>query len=1514
MNFLNHKITFPTYVAEASGYEHGPFLMWLTRAMKPKRIVELGNSGYIYCAICEAVRESNLATECFVINALGMDEHAGRIVEEYEKYASFSRLLGKTIEEAPEDFEDGSVDLLHFGGQHSYEVVKHSLEVWAPKLSSTAMILLHGTEGHGLDVGNNRYWSEISDGRTSLNFTHGGGLGVLFWGNEAAEGLTDLYEYAKNEAKNDTILTLFSSIDGLMTADRKLGETSKKLTHLDEELASREMANQMLRRQNHSLQVSHNQLERDRDEMRQSLIDARIKPLKQFKRKVVSRMLYSLSKKDWIFSQRRRDRFLSSAKKRDPKRIEIEVSQSQYCHRIKKTIHENWDFEEEAKFLNRLRERVPSVAEMTVSVIMPTYNRANLLTAAINSVLHQSHANWELIIVDDGSDDNTAEVVESLDDGRIRYFKKLERGGVSAARNTGLERVRNEWVFFLDSDNAWRSDYLETMLRFLRAHDLKSAYCGISLHEGEETPVRYLFQNFSLTTCIKGNYIDQNAFCMHRMYAKCRYDESIRRLVDWDFILRVASKTPILGAPYIGVDYSNDSRTDRISKSEYANNTDYQNLARGIQLAAIQRLYEGRGYTVSDKRRRIAVVFHVHDPEYIDEFLNKLSNIPEPFDLIVTTPLQEYSQEIARIKSQHPDAVIQYYPNVGQDIGPFLDIIPTLLNYDLVCKLHTKRNVDPWGSAWRDTMKDGVLGSEELVRSILSSFDDPLVQAVGPKETYKMWETATSDQTKRLLRELTGGLKISENTSRPWGFFAGSMFWIRPNLLAEISGYLFETPVYHGRATNDGQVEQTLERVIGMSMASDPASKVGLVDSDNRGVKIANVTSGSVEPMHETLDRIAEGMGILLPVEKHSETAQISIKIPAPEQKKQQWGDYHYAEALAKSCRELGCQVSIDFLEDWGKTRRGDDVNLCIRGLSRFEPPSGQMNVLWVISHPDQVSFEEMEQYDLVYVASLSYANFLQPIVQTTVKPLLQATDTDRFRPSVKAATNGSNVLFVGNSRNEYRPIVRWAVDADVDVDVYGTLWDQFLPARMIKGENISNAELPSYYKGATAVLNDHWQSMREFGFISNRIFDVLACGGRLISDEIPAVSYTLGSGVRQVAGPDDLKEAVSESAANTDELSELVRNSYSFDKRAQVILGDVSTLRQYSYVRNPAPAVLRKRTLRVNGIIRQDGSYPQSSAFIRLYCPLTSESAFEEVEFGLIPAREAEASGDVAIVQRTAFDTEQQADDFIRACKASGTRLIMDNDDDFRLIDERHPEFEFYKPKVAAFETVMNAAEQVWVSTNVLAQRYAEFNPTVLENCIDPRLWRNYRNDFALGSNALRLIYAGTRTHDSDFAMIFGALESLAARYDFSLTLIGVTSNAPKRPWLNVVSPDPSQGSYPRFVRWLREQGQFAIGLAPLEDSAFNSAKSDLKLLDYGALGIAPVVSNVVSYRSTIETHGCGILVENTQADWIAALSDLFEDREKLESIRDAARTYCYNERSVERLYEKQKNALFNS
>jgi len=103
-----------------------------------------------------------------------------------------------------------------------------------------------------------------------------------------------------------------------------------------------------------------------------------------------------------------------------------------------------------------------------VSVITPTYNRADFVLEAVNSVLSQTYDRFELLIVDDGSEDNTREILEPLlEDARIRYFYQ-ENQGQSVARNLALSHAKGEFVCFLDSDNAWTPEKLASQLAVFR--------------------------------------------------------------------------------------------------------------------------------------------------------------------------------------------------------------------------------------------------------------------------------------------------------------------------------------------------------------------------------------------------------------------------------------------------------------------------------------------------------------------------------------------------------------------------------------------------------------------------------------------------------------------------------------------------------------------------------------------------------------------------------------------------------------------------------------------------------------------------------------------------------------------------------------------------------------------------------------------------------------------------------------------------------------------------------------
>lgn len=111
-----------------------------------------------------------------------------------------------------------------------------------------------------------------------------------------------------------------------------------------------------------------------------------------------------------------------------------------------------------------------------VSIIMPSWNTARFIRESIDSVRNQTYTNWELLIVDDCSTDNTDEIVASYSDERIRYFKNEKNSGAALTRNRAMREARGEWIAFLDSDDLWTPEKLERQLQFMKENNYVFSY------------------------------------------------------------------------------------------------------------------------------------------------------------------------------------------------------------------------------------------------------------------------------------------------------------------------------------------------------------------------------------------------------------------------------------------------------------------------------------------------------------------------------------------------------------------------------------------------------------------------------------------------------------------------------------------------------------------------------------------------------------------------------------------------------------------------------------------------------------------------------------------------------------------------------------------------------------------------------------------------------------------------------------------------------------------------------
>jgi SAM-dependent methyltransferase len=209
------SFTWPDRSIPSGWLEHIPFAFWLVDRMRPKVIAELGtHTGASYLAFCQAVQAANLDCKCHAVDTWKGDEHAGfygnSVYEELRayhdpRYSQFSTLHRTTFDDALKLFPDGSIDLLHIDGFHTYEAVRHDHETWQAKLSDHAVVLFHDTNVRWGDFGVFRYWAEVAAKFPSFEFLHGNGLGVLAGGKGVHERMVELFNAGKNPAEADAV-------------------------------------------------------------------------------------------------------------------------------------------------------------------------------------------------------------------------------------------------------------------------------------------------------------------------------------------------------------------------------------------------------------------------------------------------------------------------------------------------------------------------------------------------------------------------------------------------------------------------------------------------------------------------------------------------------------------------------------------------------------------------------------------------------------------------------------------------------------------------------------------------------------------------------------------------------------------------------------------------------------------------------------------------------------------------------------------------------------------------------------------------------------------------------------------------------------------------------------------------------------------------------------------------------------------------------------------------------------
>jgi hypothetical protein len=282
-----------------------------------------------------------------------------------------------------------------------------------------------------------------------------------------------------------------------------------------------------------------------------------------------------------------------------------------------------------------------------------------------------------------------------------------------------------------------------------------------------------------------------------------------------------------------------------------------------------------------------------------------------------------------------------------------------------------------------------------------------------------------------------------------------------------------------------------------------------------------------------------------------------------------QWGDTYFAEDLAVAFSELGISANVLFRDQiLQRELSANAVVLTIRGVVPMRPIAGAINILWIISHPAQLTKRELKQFDFVFAASESWAQKYAKKWKVSIATLLQATNSNLFNTSAVPQNRANNLLFVGNTRGIHRSAVRTASVIRDDLEVVGKGWEKYISRKQIKAQSLTHEQVANEYKNTKVVLCDHWSDMATQGFISNRIFDALASGATVISDYVTGIEKYFNNAVLTYKNPDELteilKEVFSSDSENpvSQEVADDIAKNHTFLNRAKALISEANKIK----------------------------------------------------------------------------------------------------------------------------------------------------------------------------------------------------------------------------------------------------------------------------------------------------------------------------------------------------------------
>ncbi|WHX48665.1 glycosyltransferase [Paenibacillus woosongensis] len=361
------------------------------------------------------------------------------------------------------------------------------------------------------------------------------------------------------------------------------------------------------------------------------------------------------------------------------------------------------------------------------------------------------------------------------------------------------------------------------------------------------------------------------------------------------------------------------------------------------------------------------------------------------------------------------------------------------------------------------------------------------------------------------------------------------------------------------------------------------------------------------------------------------------------------------------------------------------------------------------------------------------------------------------------------------------------------------------------------------------------------------------------------------------------------------EEIIKISRDKNEYERMVAIVnkieLRDAEEMsRDYSFLYK---SLIYSPRLKRVGVFTKRGKrgYFNPSGYIRLILPLTHPSAKERLQLevlddGIIDRPSKLDIYDVIIVQRDCLEYEA-AQKLVENCKTRQIALVFEVDDDFLSIDQQHPEFDLYRDKIKTIRYLLEAADIVTVSSEVLREKFIPYsnNIYVLPNVVDERIWfpapRNAAKNINTLDKIIDIVYIGSNTHSADLQLIQPAVEKImnwGKEEGYSIKFYVIGGDREEREWYNKIIVPKGMENYIDFIKWVKNTNNFTFALAPLVDNKINNAKSYLKYLDYGALGLPALYSDIEPFRLVVNNGVNGFLCNDTDG-WFESMKDIIQD-----------------------------------